>query len=594
MTASPPSFLRVHRGPETSSSEAKSASEFSHSDEQRIDQFWDRFAAATGWRLTPRARRVGESPELTAVVGSGPIDELKQINALESTAGLDSIDADAFDAFEDSFIESLRSSSALHDRASGAASSVIGKADATQLAASAIEVISELQAARGAIRRANAEMAARASVIASPEQQTTLAERIETILSDAVAACDCTAAIIYMLDDDTSVLSGRSVFGMSPRVIEKEPRPLQGSRGDLEAMIKGVVTIDDMNAGPIDTWNAPEKCEAAICAAICSGDVPIGTMWLLSDETKSFQNAQAASARMAARAIGVELTAAGVEDFASPVTQDTDLDLLKHQSADWDQADQYGPTEAELLELQAREDALVAKMLADRAELAEVAAWQIQTLPIGAAIAADWKADGMIDSPRDYAIGWHLWDVLPDGSLAFAIAEACEADVSGAMNATVARAAFASHLSYRHTPTQMLARVADTLWQTSLGEQWMSMLYASIDPETGEGIVASAGHITAIIGSQRGYRPIIGGRSIPLCMDIDPLCVQNTFRILPGEALLAYTQGFLGGDTNHSTLGEVLHKAMKKSKPNPLAEIRKAMASIPKLSEQGAASLVRS
>ena len=178
--------------------------------------------------------------------------------------------------------------------------------------------------------------------------------------------------------------------------------------------------------------------------------------------------------------------------------------------------------------------------------------------------------------------------------MVLAIAEAVEADITGAMNATVARAAFTAHAGYRHTPSQMLARIGDTLWQTSLGDQLMSMLYVRVDPETGEGEIASAGHITAMIGSRYGYRPVVSGQSDPLCSHIDTQCVHETFRMMPGETLLGYTPGMVSDKCTHTTIGGLLHTSMKQATANPLASIRRALTAIPTLQERGAATLVRS
>ena len=103
-------------------------------------------------------------------------------------------------------------------------------------------------------------------------------------------------------------------------------------------------------------------------------------------------------------------------------------------------------------------------------------------------LADGWRVDGMIESPESWGTGWHHWDVLPDGTLMIAIAEAADPTAKGAMHAAVARAALAAHSGYRHTPAQLIQRVSDTLWQTNTGEQLVSMIYAHLDPESGDGL----------------------------------------------------------------------------------------------------------
>lgn len=758
-TDSPNSFLRLHRGSATGEAVSRSLNvgdearngngtharldtpiatpspSLSETDNALMDQLWDRFGDATGWKLAASSRRMLDGVALVPAINTSSDDVM---GSVLTDHELESISEQELDKIEDSFIESFRHHAA------------VGRAVASDLASTALEIAKRLASARKTIRRNQAELAARASVIATPEAQDSLDKRLETILSDVVMACGCDAAVIYTLDDDTSNLSARTVFGMSPSVIDKPPRGLESSRTDVETMVRSVVMIDSVHATTLDTWNTPEECAAGICAVINSGDVPIGTLWLFSNQTQTFTNADSAAARMAARAIGVELTfaVAPSEDTTgklsrlrsenrvspTPVFSDSttdveiqiddweidsgkafDFDGLKQEVADeiereltaedsdaermftnrqavskeaMDQDDSGAaltpsscvepipleppPVEPPVINphkvnslrvdpatpdntkpLNARHHGtpndgsdrrrltsgkLTSKEPATRKPtpsdahrdrsgkkrlggnqshsegprtnlpgvrggqteptvlnpVRAVAQWQYQTLPVGAEIAPGWKADGMIDSPSDHAVGWHTWDVLPDGMMAIAMAESIDLTIKGTMNATVARAALASHAGYRHTPDQLLARVGDTLWQTGLGEQLVSLLYACIDPETGEGEIASAGAIHAIIGSPYGYRPLVVGDSDPLCMHIDTRSRRASFRMMTGEALLAYSPGLLLGDLNHTRIGGILHTAMRKAPKSPLASIHRHVTAQLGTRERGAMTLVRS
>lgn len=506
--------------------------------------------------MAPRSRRIGGTPSLMPAIG----------NAANHSIVMDQFSNGDIseEAFEESFVDSLTQVSA------------VGKAAATDLATAAVGLIGELTEARQTIRTQHAELAARANVVIGADNQSTLADRITEILADASEACGCQAAVLYTLDDDTSELQIRAAHGLPESRLTAGPRPLQGARGDLEAMVKNVVTIDDLNFGPLDTWNAPEPAAAAICAVVSCDDIPMGTLWFFAEETKHFGPADIALARLAARSVATELANAVADPFATPASVSVTADTSVSSSVSSAVSAGKPPN-------------------ADRAknDIRDVAQWQFQGLPIGTEIAEDWKVDGMIESPNDYAIGWHTWDVLPDGSIQMAIAEAIQADITGAMSATVARAAMAAHSGYRHTPSQMLSRIGDTLWQTSLGEQLMSMMYVRVDPETGEGEIASAGLMTAMIASRLGYRPVVTGKSDPLCSHIDTQSVQETFRLMKGETLLAYSPGFLTGGINHTAIGGMLHDAMRSRDTSPLAAIRRSLAKQPLSCERGASALVR-
>ncbi len=538
-----------------------------------MDRLWDRFSDVTGWKLSPGSRRGGEAIQLQPAVQTSA-DGFSSPIFIDND--IDELTENKLSKIEESFVDSLQSTD------------FVGRTIATSLAEATFDLAERLDSARQTVRRTQAELAARASVIATPEQQEALADRLETFLSDAVMACGCDSAIIYMLDDDTSKLSARAVFGISPSVMEQPARRLEECRTDIESMVQTTVVIDDVHATTIDTWNVPEACESAICCVIQSGDVPIGTLWLLCNEPQNFSHSAAAAARMAARAIGVELTHAvdPKEDTTGKFAADESFDLLTDDLLRQIEADEEADEEA------SESIALPIHVAADN-PVRELAQWQYRSLPSGAELAPGWKADGMIQSNLDHAIGWHTWDILPNGMMAIAIAEAVDPRLTGAMNATVARAAFASHLNYQHTPEQLLSRVSDTLWETSLEEQKVSLLYACVDTETGTGEIAVAGAITAIIGNRYGYRPLLLGDSDALCTHIDAHPRKTTFRLSAGETLLSYTPGLLVGGMTHTSIGSLLHQAIGQNPMSPLAWLHRQLASPNGHPEQGAITLVR-
>lgn len=523
MTVSTSSHLRLHRAPESESPTAENSfrEDFGESHLDPSEKFWGDFESATGWRLAKASKQ-----------GDG---ELILMPAVDSSSELVVDDAESF---EEDFLGSLTNVAAT------------SKSMAKKLASSASVLIESLKDAKHAIRGQAAELGARASLIARPDARATLADRLEAILADAAIACGCTSAGLYLLDDDTTELAIRAVHGLPVTKLADQPRSLQGSRGDLEAMVRGVVMIDDLDAGTIDTWNAPEQAGAAICSLVNSEDVPIGTLWLFADEATEFTGAHEAAARMAARAIGAEL---------STITESAQRPSLKVSSP----------------------------------PVREIARWQLDSLPAASQLAPDWRADGMIESVEDFATSWHHWDLLPDGTIAIAIAEAIESSITGAMHAAVSHSAFSAHANYRHSPSDMLSRIGDTLWQTNCGDQLVSLIYAHLDPESGEGTLASAGNLTAMIGNRYGYRPVVMGSSEPICTHIDVRCIQESFRMMPGETLLAYSRGMASKPDSQAMLGGCLRQAMSESCNSPLASIRRAMANTPIIEERSAITLLR-
>lgn len=502
VTKTIPSYLRIHRD-----AERPSDANSQPSTTDALTKFWDAYTDATGWRIDSRATRMQSKMELLPSVSH---------EAAESDGG-------ALDLG-------------------------ISKIAAARLAESAAEIAKELCQTRDTIKRQGAELASHATRIGSQFDAVSIASQIERALCNAVEASGCQAAAMYVLDDETQYLKTRAVYGLPSQRLTEESRELRGSRGDLEALVGDVIAMENVSAGPIDTWNCPEEFASALCVALKVDDVPIGTLWLFRDDVGEFAEAQKAVTRLAASQLAL---------------------LLRRP-----QVDHVGPSNAD-------------------SPIQDIATWQFESLPVGSALADGWRVDGMIESGQAWATGWHHWDVLPDGTMMLAIAEAVDQSAKGAMHAAIARAAVAAHTGYRHTPKQLMQRVGDTLWQTSTGEQLVSLLYAIVDPETGDGEFASAGTIESMISSRYGYRPLADGKSEPLNTHIDARCVSDAFRLQPGETVLAYTDGFGSQGIVQSTIGNHLRSAMDARDENPLAFLRRQLAETPVTQERGALTLYR-
>lgn len=160
VTKSIPSYLRIHSVPSRSSTSP------SASTGEDVESFWDAYREATGWRRDRRAS-----------AREFPLRLLPAVT-VDSMAGSDTDAAPA-----------------------------VSHQHAVRLAESAAQMTDQLQQAREMIRRQEAELAARASILVGDEDRDRIADRIETTLADAALACGCDAAVMYLLDDDTQYRS---------------------------------------------------------------------------------------------------------------------------------------------------------------------------------------------------------------------------------------------------------------------------------------------------------------------------------------------------------------------------------------------------
>ncbi len=191
-----------------------------------------------------------------------------------------------------------------------------------------------------------------------------------------------------MLDNDTANLKLRASQGLPVDRLLAPARPLRGSRADLESLVQDVVLIDDLAGVMATTWNSPEPYAAAIVVKIEEDDLPIGTLWFWSNEKQEFSAQQGAAAQVAALAVSTELARAALQRERSQCK-------LTNQT------------------------------------IKSASQWQLRQLPPAVELAPGIKVDGWTEAPTAWSTSWHAWDVLPDGTIAIALAEAASKEFDG-------------------------------------------------------------------------------------------------------------------------------------------------------------------
>ncbi|EMI51783.1 Sporulation stage II, protein E [Rhodopirellula sallentina] len=555
MSTPPPSYLKLHLCDSDSESDADLATRDSSAgvhqtvkdSDQAVEGFWRTYTETTGWRIDSAEG----SPDKKATV-------------------------------------------------SGDQSHALTAVDAQRLADAARAMAEELEQQKSILRSQQAELAARASVILDASNAEAGCEQIDRILADATLATGTDAAAIYLLDEVTERLATRFVFGLSPAQRIGTSRPLRGARGDLEAMVQGVVAVDDLQGGPINQYTPPEPFASGICVSLGGIELPIGTMWLFGREMRKYDDLATAAARLASSNVCHALTmmtqpsrlpelatlnaalptasSAAEESSASlngksPTETDlVDAELERMLAADFNEAD------FELDELADAEFDVVRfveamEPLSDVPQKVEtqapptirkwtdqIADWQHDSLPLGVRLAPSWSVDGMVESPLSIAQSWHHWDVLPDGVIALSMCQfnrvwAPNANLIETLDGTVARAALQAHASYRHSPHDAVMRTLHTLLQVrdgaidETGRPNLSLFYAHIDPESGHARIASVGQWSSLIVSKYGYRPL----NLAPTHDVranefmgEQTAINQETTLLADEVLLVGGAGWLG------------------------------------------------
>ena len=156
---------------------------------------------------------------------------------------------------------------------------------------SAIELARSLAVTIGENYRWCFEMRQREAELASlslhtfqegPEQKISLARRLTEILRNGAQAVHCEATALYLLDNETTSLKLRAVWGIPEERFLEPPRSLKGTLADLEALLGNAVILNDPYLQEL--WKAPENFSTAICIPVTSEVSILGTVWFYSNK----------------------------------------------------------------------------------------------------------------------------------------------------------------------------------------------------------------------------------------------------------------------------------------------------------------------
>lgn len=182
---------------------------------------------------------------------------------------------------------------------------------ATALAESLAATLGEAYRWSFALRAREAELAVAglnaAETLSTGER---LARRLSMILKEAARAIGCEAAGLYLLDERTTVLKLRSVWGLPEERLTEPPRSLAGALADLEALLGNAVVLNENYL--LEQWNAPESFATSVCIPVASESSILGTLWLFSDIKRDFSVRDLSILEIVAGRLAVELERAGL------------------------------------------------------------------------------------------------------------------------------------------------------------------------------------------------------------------------------------------------------------------------------------------
>ena len=410
---------------------------------------------------------------------------------------------------------------------------------ARPLALAICSLLSELNRLRRGLWQREAELAAGVPIASRPDEDSHLAERLEGVLKAGVEALGCTAGGLYLLDENTSSLKLRASFGLPQERLLDPARPLRGAVADLEALVGHAVVLEDTSLLP--HWRCPEDFPAAVCVPVSSPTMPLGTFWIYSDKLRDFTPEETNLA----------------EIVAGRLAADLEREMLLAASSESKRRDH---------------------------QLEVAGQWQHDRLPTVMPLLDDYEVAGWTSQAEGIGGDFHDWTVLPDGRLALTVGDAQGALLEAGLNAAALQAAVKSHASYRHTAADLLKRVSDTLWTGSAGDQFASLFYAQIEPETGLIEFAQAGKGAALaLGADDDRRAILSTDAPPLGVDPDVRYQSGQRFLAPGDVLVVLSDGArsavdeAGLRIGESAIASLVYKHQEESAQQLLTRIRRLL-----------------
>lgn len=369
-------------------------------------------------------------------------------------------------------------------------------ASAATLAATITELLNAYRAAQRSLCQREAELAAGVPVVERADEKQHLAARLMAVLQSGAEAVGCCAAGLYLLDTDTTVLKLRASWNLPTERLLSPPRSLRGAVADLEAMAGSAVVLEEDSLHSY--WKVPEDYPAAVCLPVSSPSTILGTVWFYASEERPFTDQQTNQ----------------LEIVAGRLAADLEREMLLAEGAESKELRR----EVSRAEYMQASQSLGAP---PRLEGWEMAAWQQQGESLGGA--------------------FHDWWMPEDDRAIVTVGTALDGGLPAAIVGASVRTALRAHGDQAESPLDLLSRANHTLWTTSAGDQFASVLAAELQENSGTLRLAAAGQFRILIVDREGRCQWRKLESLPLAMSIPAKFRADEWQLLPGSTLVAWT-----------------------------------------------------
>lgn len=177
-------------------------------------------------------------------------------------------------------------------------------------------------------------------------------------------------------------------------------------------------------------------------------------------------------------------------------------------------------------------------------ELKIAAAVQQRLRPVRLPQPAGWELSGFSAPCR--AVGGDYYDLIetPKGTLIVALGDVSGKGAGAALLMSSLHAAVRAQASLGATPEQVMRTLNRYLYENSTADKFATLFYAELNPTTGRLTYVNAGHPAPLWARPTGEVCGLNGASLPLGIFSDVDYRQESVTLEPGEALVAYSDGF--------------------------------------------------
>jgi serine phosphatase RsbU (regulator of sigma subunit) len=389
---------------------------------------------------------------------------------------------------------------------------------ARALASAIAGMLDELQKTRHVLWQREAELAAGVPLVPQSDEESHLAEKLQTTLRGAAEAVDCQAAALYLIDEGTTELKMRSCWGLPFDRLMAPARAMKGELADLEALLGHAVVME--NTAMMPGWKSPEDFASAVCVPVASSTMLLGTLWVFGTEVRDFTDQQ------------IHI----IEIVAGKLASDLEREMLLREGVD---------------------GAVMKKQWITAERL------QRNQLPTISPMLDGWDISAWASQGQELGGAFYDWFCLPDGFLGITLGDAMDRGLEAAMTACAVKAAVRAHGLYHRQAEKTLQQVNLTLWTGSAGDQYADMFYGLIETASGRVNYAMAGKPSVVLLRQDEWKSL-SHISPPLGESPETDYEPFGYELKPAEALVIFNEGFRIAADKHgrmleeSGLGELL------------------------------------